>query len=322
MQDVRVAVAGCGYWGKNLVRAIAGHGALVAVCDADPSVAASFAEQYECAARTWEEVLASDDVDAVVIAAPAALHRELAIAAVAAGKHVFVEKPIALTTGDARAIVDAAAEHDRVLMVGHLLQYHAAFIALRELVGRGELGELRYIYSNRLNLGKVRREEDSLWSFAPHDLSMVLALAGDVPTHVSARGHSYLNPGIADATMTNLEFASGIGGHVFVSWLHPFKEQKLVVVGSEAMAVFDDLLGWDQKLALYAHNIEWEQGQAIPTRADATHVELTPSEPLADECAHFLAAVRGDHPARTDGAEALRVLEVLERATASMKDQT
>ena len=184
-------------------------------------------------------------IAAVAIAAPAAHHASLARAALEAGKHVFVEKPLALTLVEAERLCQLAEQRDRCLMVGHLLQYHPAFIALRDLVNRGELGRLQYLYSNRLNLGKVRREEDILWSFAPHDLSMILSLVGQEPTEVSASGAYFLHRTIADVTTTHLAFPGGEQAHVFVSWLHPFKEQKLVAVGDRAMAVFDDSLAME-----------------------------------------------------------------------------
>ncbi|MEZ5411897.1 MAG: aminotransferase class I/II-fold pyridoxal phosphate-dependent enzyme [Acidimicrobiales bacterium] len=303
MTTTRIGVAGCGYWGKNLVRVTAEIGALEAVCDADPAVAQAMAETHGVRAATWAELLADPAIDGVMIAAPAALHRELAVEAVQAGKHIFVEKPLALTLADADAIVAAAAAADRVCMVGHLLQYHPVFEALKALVDGGELGRLRYVYSNRLNLGKVRREEDSLWSFAPHDISMILALVGEEPSKVTATGHSFLRADVADTTTTSLEFPSGVAGHIFVSWLHPFKEQRLVVVGDSAMAVFDDSEEWDEKLALYHHDISWKLGSPVPTRAEATFRAVPRSEPLRNECQHFLDAVAGHHPVRTDGDE-------------------
>ena len=235
-----VAVIGCGYWGRNLVRVFQEIGALAAVCDADANLAAQFADQYSVPALSLGDLLADDAIQAVAIAAPAAAHADLAGQALHAGKHVFVEKPIALRATDAEELIAVAAQGDRVLMVGHLLQYHPAFLALRELIGNGRLGRLQYIYSNRLNLGKIRREENVFWSFAPHDISMILALTGEMPSAVTAKGASYLHEVIADVTNTYMSFPSGVNAHIFVSWLHPCKDQKLVVVGSEGMAVFDD----------------------------------------------------------------------------------
>lgn len=319
MTTTRIGVAGCGYWGKNLVRVAAELDALQAVCDADPALARSMADTHHVTAATWPEMLADPTIEGVMIAAPAALHRALAVEALGSGKHVFVEKPLALTVDDADAIVAAAAAAGRVCMVGHLLQYHPVFEALKALVDGGELGRLRYVYSNRLNLGKVRREEDSLWSFAPHDISMILALVGEEPSKVTATGHSFLRADVADTTTTSLEFPSGVAGHIFVSWLHPFKEQRLVVVGDSAMAVFDDSQPWDEKLALYHHDISWKLGNPVPTRAEATFRAVPRSEPLRNEVQHFLDAVAGRHAVRTDGDEARRVLRVLARATESMQ---
>lgn len=315
---VRVAVIGCGAWGKNHVRTHAAIGSLAAVVDPVPAVAEAHAATYGVEARTFEQVLDDATIDGVVIAAPAADHARLAEAALAAGKHVFVEKPLALTVEDAERVVAAAQAADRVLMVGHLLQYHPAFLALRDLVAEGRLGELRYLYSNRLNLGQFRQEENSLWSFAPHDLSMLLSLVGEEPDQVWATGAAYLSTDVADVTTTHLGFPSGPRAHVFVSWLHPFKEQRLVVVGSDAMAVFDDLNDWPEKLVLFDHGVDWSQGRPKPEKAEGVPVALDQTEPLRVECEHFLSCIRTGATPRTDGAEGLRVLRVLARAQESL----
>lgn len=307
------AVIGCGYWGKNLVRNFAALGALAAVCDPNPAAAAQFAAEYGVAAMTFEQVLASD-IPAVSIAAPAELHYKLARQALDAGKHVYVEKPLALVAREAEELCRLAERKGLVLMVGHLLQYHPAFLKLKEMVSGGELGDLRYIYSNRLSLGKIRREENSLWSFAPHDISMILSLVGAEPESVTATGAAYLHEVIADVTMTHLTFPGGIRAHVFVSWLHPFKEQKLVVVGSDSMAVFDDTQPWDSKVQHYHHKIDIQDGIPVPAKADALNVALVEDEPLKLECQHFLDCVASGETPRTDGREGLRVLKVLQAA--------
>jgi acetyltransferase-like isoleucine patch superfamily enzyme len=204
-------------------------------------------------------------------------------------------------------------------MVGHLLQYHPAFLKLKELAREGRLGRLQYLYSNRLNLGRIRREEDILWSFAPHDLSMILSLVGQEPDTVETIGSYYLHERIADVTTTHLRFSGGERAHVFVSWLHPFKEQKLVVIGSDAMAVFDDGEPWERKLVLFPHRINWRDGMPNPLRAEAIAVTLEPGEPLQAECQHFLDCVEVGATPRTDGREGLRILTVLTRASASLK---
>ena len=315
----RIAVAGCGHWGRNLVRNFAALGSLAAVSDQDPAVAGLFAEKHGVPALSWQELLADDGIDGIVVAAPAVAHYRLAKEALSAGKHVFVEKPLALRGAEAVELCRLAEDAGRILMVGHLLQYHPAFRRLKELVRSGDLGRLQYVYSNRLNLGRVRREENILWSFAPHDISMILSLVGEDPTEVSATGASYLHRQIADVTTTNLSFAGGQQAHIFVSWLHPFKEQKLIVVGDRGMAVFDDGEPWSHKLTRYAHNIDWREGKPEPRRADAEPVALEEAEPLSLECQHFLDCIKSGETPLTDGEEGSRVLRVLEAAEESMK---
>jgi predicted dehydrogenase/acetyltransferase-like isoleucine patch superfamily enzyme len=318
-RNVRVAVVGCGYWGKNLVRNFAEIGALEALVDAHrPSVDALIAK-HGGRSSTFEAALADPAIEALAIAAPAALHHSLAKQALQAGKHVFVEKPLALEVSEAKELCALAERLDRRLMVGHLLQYHPVFLELKKLVRDGRLGRLQYVYSNRLNLGKIRREEDILWSFAPHDLSMILSLVGSEPDRVEAVGGYYLHDAIADVTTTHLAFPGGERAHVFVSWLHPFKEQKLVVVGSDAMAVFDDGEAWERKLLLYPHRVEWKDNMPVPAKADAVPVSVPQDEPLKQECLHFVDCVRTGATPRTDGREGLRVLSVLSRASESLR---
>lgn len=317
-----VAVIGCGYWGRNLVRNFGELGALAAVCDLDPATASAVADKHAVPARTVDAALEDPAIAAVIIAAPAEQHFPLAQRALAAGKHVFVEKPLSLSLAEGGELVRQARSGDRILMVGHLLQYHPAFERLREFVREGLLGRLQYVYSNRLNLGKVRREENILWSFAPHDISMILALCGESPTEVSAIGAAYLHEVIADVTTTHLTFASGIRGHLFVSWLHPFKEQKLVVVGENGMAVFDDGQPWAHKLQVYPHRVEWIDGRPAPSKGEPESVPVEAAEPLARECAHFLDCIATGRRPRTDGEEGLRVLAVLQAAQRSLDQRS
>jgi len=314
----RVAVLGCGYWGQNLVRVFDQLGALHAVHDPDPAAAAAMTQAHGVGSRALEEIFADDEIDAVAIAAPAAQHGELALACLGAGKHVFVEKPLALDVGDAERVCEAATSADRRLMVGHLLRYHPAFLRLDELVRHGALGRVDYLYSNRLNLGRFRREENILWSFAPHDLSMILALVGTEPSEVHAVGSWPLHREVADVTTTHLSFPGGEQAHVFVSWLHPYKEQKLVVVGDRGMAVFDDREPWESKLSIYPHRVDWHDGLPQPVWADAEPIAVKPGEPLEAECRHFLDCVGTGETPRTDGAEGLRVLRVLQAAERSL----
>lgn len=317
MHNSKISVIGCGYWGKNLVRNFAELGVLHSVCDANQELANQAAKTYDVQSLSIEELLKSN-CDGVVIAAPAAQHFDLTQKALKAGKHIFVEKPLSLRVDEAQKLCDLSIQMDRKLMVGHLLQYHPAFLELKSLIKRGDLGRLQYIYSNRLNLGKFRNEENILWSFAPHDISMILGLAGDLPESVYATGACHLNPRIHDVTTTHMSFKNGIEAHIFVSWLHPYKEQKLVVVGDRGMAVFDDGLPWGEKLKLYPHQVTWVDGLPQPEKADVTHVPLEVSEPLKIECQHFIDCIAQNNSPRTDGLEGLRVLQVLDAAQQSL----
>lgn len=262
MNKIKVSVLGCGYWGKNLVRNFFDLGALESVCDENPNSAALISEQFNVPALSYTEVLQSN-IDAVIIATPAAQHFKNAEMALKAGKHVFVEKPISLKLSDALALQALAKQQNKILMVGHLLQYHPAFLKLKELISNDSLGKIQYISSHRLNLGKFRNEENILWSFAPHDISMVLGLTKELPEEVYAVGSSHLNSAIHDVTTTHMKFKNGIKAHIFVSWLHPFKEQKLVVIGEHGMAVFDDGLPWQEKLTLYPNQINWVDRKSV-----------------------------------------------------------
>ena len=318
----QVAVAGCGAWGRNLVRTFHDLRALAAISDPDPDTAAAMRQQYGVPSRTFDDVLGDSSVDAVVIAAPAAQHGHLAGLALAAGKHVFVEKPLSLRVAEAEAICQIGLENKRVLMVGHLLQYHPVFQRLETMVSEGVLGRLQYMYSNRLNFGRIRREENILWSFAPHDISMMLRLARSEPNAVSAVGSAFLHRDIVDVTTTHISFANGIEAHVFVSWLHPFKEQKLVVIGDRGMAVFDDGEPWETKLRHFPHEVAWRGGIPEPSKASAIPVAVEQAEPLLRECQHFLSCISTGQVPRTDGREAVRVLRVLESAERSMRIST
>ena len=318
-----VAVVGCGHWGKNLVRNFAALGALRVLCDVDGKTAAVLQAQHPGtrACTAYREVLADPAVAAVVIATPAADHYVQARQALEAGKDVFVEKPLALKVDEARALIGLAEPGGRILMVGHLLRYHPAVHKIKELVDGGSLGKIQYIYSNRLNLGKFRTEENILWSFAPHDISVILYLLGERPTDVRAHGANYLHPDRADVTVTVLRFPSGVTGHIFVSWLHPYKEQKLIIVGDHGMAVFDDVAK-ERKLSVYNHSVEWVDRVPVPRREEAHDVPFPAEEPLRAECQHFLDCVATRQRPRTDGAEGLAVLEVLAACQRSLDGAT
>lgn len=311
-----VAVVGCGYWGKNLVRNFYRLGALAAVCDATQSGRATAVElaPQTPVVNKLDEVLQSD-VSAVVIATPAESHYEIAKLALKAGKDVFVEKPLALTYEQGAGLVRLAEESKAILMVGHVLEYHPAIVRLLELVRTGELGRVHYISSNRLNLGKVRREENILWSFAPHDIAIILRMMGSMPFQIAAYGGSYVQPNIADVTTTHLLFDNGVRAHIYVSWLHPFKEQRLVIIGSKKMASFDDVT---KHLVLYDQRVELQEGQPIPIKGNGDLVSFSDDEPLQLECRAFLDSIVTRRPPVTDGNSGLRVLQVLQAAQRSL----
>jgi UDP-2-acetamido-3-amino-2,3-dideoxy-glucuronate N-acetyltransferase len=314
-----IAVVGCGHWGKNLVRNFAELGVLGAVCDPNKGLAESYANQYQVNNLSFDDVLSNSNIDGVVLAVPAPLHAEMAIAAMKSGNHVYVEKPLAMNAAEAGDMIKVAEQNKNQLMVGHLLQYHPVFRELLRRVNAGQIGALSYIYSNRLSFGKVRTEEDVIWSFAPHDISMILSLTNQEPIAVRAETANILHPHIADTATIHMEFSSGVKAHVAVSWLHPFKEQKLVVVGNEGMLVFDDTKSWDQKLALYPHCAKMIESQPVLKKADIELIQVPESEPLQTECAHFVSVVLGEEKPLTDGYEGLRVLNVLSAATESLR---
>ncbi len=314
----RIAVLGCGGWGKNIVRTLESVHGVAAVVDPTEEGRARAAELAPRADIYAEPgpVFADPTIDAVMVATPAETHFDLASRAIEAGKDAYVEKPLTTDLDEARRLVTLAEEHGRVLMVGHLLEYHPAIITLHEMIKNGELGEVRYIVSNRLNLGKVRTEENALWSFAPHDIAVILRLIGENPERVVATGGSFLTPGIADATVTQLAFPSGSRAHVFVSWLHPFKEQMLVVVGAKKMASFCDI---NKQLVLHDQRVDFEKGQPVPVKGEGTPVEFDQTQtPLEAEVQHFIDRVGDRARPLTDGASGVRVLEILHAAQASM----
>ena len=312
-----IAVVGCGHWGKNLVRNFADLEALVAVCDPNTKLAKYYAKEYGVKHLSFAEIIEDISIEGVVLAVPAPLHADMAIEAMKAGKHVYVEKPLAMNQSEARGMIDTSKAQNVQLMVGHLLQYHPVFLAVRGLVESGELGSLRYVYSNRLSFGKVRSEEDVIWSFAPHDLSMILSLTGQEPEVVRTQSSCILQPDIADTATVHMEFKSALKAHVSVSWLHPYKEQKLVVVGEDAMAVFDDTKPWGEKLALYRHVVQATDGLPSLEKAEVEYLEVPQSEPLRNECQHFLDVIRENTAPLTDGDEGLSVLKVLSAASLS-----
>jgi len=315
-----VGLAGCGYWGRNLARNLFQMGHLAAVCDPDARVRRQAKATYRGVRTTarFADLLADPSVRVVAVAAPAALHYELARRALLARKDVFVEKPLALKVAEAEELVELARRRKRILMVGHVLEYHPAVLRLKELVEGGELGQVHYVYSNRLNLGKVRKEENILWSFAPHDVSVLLLLMNAMPEWAATGAQSYLQHEVADVTMTWLAFPGKARAHIFVSWLHPYKEQKLVVIGSRKMAVFDDVAK-EGKLKIFDKGIEWKRGRPVTRQTAETTLFFPEIEPLREELAHLVECVRTRRRPRTDGVSGLRVLRVLDACQRSME---
>ncbi|UCD70752.1 MAG: Gfo/Idh/MocA family oxidoreductase [Syntrophobacterales bacterium] len=317
-----IAVIGCGYWGKNLVRNFWELKALHTIYDVDEKKLNEMKSLYPPVkiANNLPQILRNESIEGIVIATPAESHYEIAKEALLARKDVFVEKPPALRVNEGRELVARAKEDERILMVGHLLEYHPGIIKLKQMVSSGELGKINYIYSTRLNLGKFRTEESILWSFAPHDISVILLLLEETPREVSAHGGSYLNQEIPDVTMTTMDFSSGVKSHIFVSWLHPYKEQKLVIVGDRKMAVFDDVAPRD-KLLLFSHRIDWIDRVPVPRKEDAEVVDFEMEEPLKVECRHFLDCIQNRERPKTDGESGLRVLEILDLCQRSLQEK-
>lgn len=325
-QPVRVGIVGLGYWGPNLARnlaAIAGC-ELRWLCDPDASAREKGAASFPGARATAQlsDLLEDDDLDAVVLATPVPTHAELAIAVARAGKHCFVEKPLATNAADAEAAVTAASDAGRILMVGHLLEYHPAVARLKQLIDEDGLGALYYLYGNRLNLGKLRAEENALWSLGAHDVSVVLHLVGEEPDECLAHGASYVREGVQDVVFCYLRFPSGIVAHLHLSWLDPHKERRLTVVGARRMATFDDMLV-EGKLAVYDKGFDEDTrswGEYITRSGDMFAPHVANAEPLRLECEHFVECIRSGATPRSDGHSGVRVVKVLERLQRSLEN--
>jgi len=316
-----IAIIGCGYWGKNLVRVFHDLGVLCAICDCNSVHLKNFVKYRVDFYGDYKLLLENEKIKAVVIATPVSTHYTIAKESLLAGKDVFVEKPLAMKYEEGKELAQLAQKRDRVLMVGHILEYHPAIVRLKELISDGKLGKINYIYSNRLNLGKFRAEENVLLSFAPHDISVILGLVGEMPNKVMLHEGSYISENVSDITITAMEFLSGVKAHIFVSWLHPYKEQKLIVVGSKAMVVFDDMA--ENKLLLYSHKIKWTRDRIpIARKSESIVISIEKSEPLKNECEHFMKCIKLRCKPITDSEQALGVLKVLDmcRGEESKKD--
>jgi predicted dehydrogenase len=317
-RPLRVAVAGLGYWGPNIARNVArlSDAELAWCCDASEANRVRVAEQFPDVRFTpdLDEVLADDSVDAVALATPVPSHAELALRVLEAGKHCFVEKPMAQSAADAEAVVAAAQAAGRVLMVGHLLEYHPGVMKLKELIDGGELGRILYIYGNRLNLGKLRADENALWSLGAHDVSVLLRLAGEEPYEVEARGESYMREAIEDVVFCFLRFPSGLAAHLHLSWLDPHKERRFTVVGETRMATFDDM-ALEGKITVYDKGFDQQSnsyGEYITRSGDIWSPRISNVEPLRTEVQHFVDCIRAGETPISDGVAGLRVVRVLE----------
>ena len=324
MSRLKVGVIGAGAWGKNHVRTLAGlpETELTAVCDLDPAVRDRLARQHPSTFVTDSVPALLARVEAVVIASSARTHAEMGRAAVEAGVPALVEKPFALTVPDAEGLAELSARRGVPVLAGHLLEYHPVVEQLRGMVTERALGDLYYLYSQRVNLGQVRPDENALWSFGPHDVSVALFLLGDLPCRVAAQGHSYLQPGIEDVVFLTLTFASGVVAHAQMSWLDPHKERRLTVVGSKQMAVFDDMQP-REKLRIYDKGVERPEyrswGESLAVReGDIFIPRISNAEPLAAQLRHFAQVVRGEATPRADAADGVRVIRVLDAASRSL----
>lgn len=320
MKQVNVAVVGVGDWGKNLIRNFYKVSSLVAICDLNHAIAEQVALQYRIKNLSWQQILANPEIDAVVLANNKS-HYQFAKEALFANKHVFVEKPLAPNVEQAKDLCNIALQVNKKLMVGHLLHYHPAFMELKKICANKMLGDIRYAYSNRLAFGKFMPEEDVILNFASHDISMMLSLMGK-PKSISTSADYFLMKNIADQAILKLKFSEQQQGHIFVSWFHPIKERKFVVIGSRAMAVFDDLAEWPKKLCVYHNTVDFSNNTVVlkNLRPEFINIENT-VEPLFNEASHFIQCIQQDLIPYTDGVEALEVLQIIDQASRQLKVQ-
>jgi predicted dehydrogenase len=328
-EPVRVGVVGLGYWGPNLARNFdrLPEADLSWICDSSDDARERVKVQFPEARDTgsFDDLIADPKLDAIVIATHVPSHADLAVQVLEAGKHCFVEKPLALTVGDAERVLAAASASGRTLMVGHLLEYHPGLETLKEIADSGELGEIHYIYSNRVNLGKLRADENALWSLGAHDVSVVLRLAGDEePSEINAVGESYMQPGIEDVVFCYMRFPSGLAAHLHLSWLDPHKDRRFTVVGSKKMATFDDM-EIERKVTVYDKGFDQDfssYGEYIARSGEAFSPRISNEEPLRIECRHFIECVRSGRQPRSDGHSGLRVVRVLEALQRSLEESS
>ena len=318
-QNINIAVIGCGMWGRNIARNCANLGVLKNVVDNNPGRAGEFAQTFSTTASDYASVCADKDIHGVMISASARAHEQLATEALRAGKHVFVEKPMSLSLDSAKAMNTAAKEAKRQLMIGHLIRYHPAFTELLSQVKSGAVGKLRHIQANRLAMGRIRNTESALFDLCPHDLSLILALTGSLPTHVTCYGAAHITPGIVDVVSTGLGFASGVSAGMTTSWVNPIKEHQLVVTGQTGSLLFDDTKPWPEKLTPFSDHITQVGELFVVERASPIHLPVEEKEPLKEEVAAFIEVCRTGQPAPTDGDEGVAVQSVLEQMTGCLQ---
>jgi UDP-2-acetamido-3-amino-2,3-dideoxy-glucuronate N-acetyltransferase len=309
-----IAVVGCGYWGKNLVRNFYELGALHSVSDISSEVVNNYANQYQVKNLSFDEIINDKNIEGVVLTVPAKLHASMAIDVMNKGKHVFVEKPLALNEMDAKMMIETAKKNNVKLMVGHLLHYHPIFKEIKKIVKEGQIGKLEYIQSNRLSFGKFRIEEDIIWSFAPHDISMILSLANEKPSIVKCNSKFIIKENHADIANIYMEFPSGLKSDISVSWINPLKEVKLVVTGKSGMLVFDDTKTWNEKLTLHSYEI-YHSNELNLKNTKEEYIKVVEEEPLKNECQHFISVVKDNLKPFTDVFEGLKVIKVLTAAS-------
>lgn len=313
-----ISVIGCGQWGKNLVRNFYELGVLHSICDTNHLIANTLSKKYQTHASSFDQILDNADIKGVALVVPAQLHASMAVKAMNKGKHVFVEKPLALNQDEAELMIATSKKNNVQLMVGHLLQYHPIFKTIRKMVESDNIGKLNYICSNRLSFGTVRSKEDVIWSFAPHDISMILSLAGEDPELVNCKSINVLQNNLADIASIHMKFKSGLKSDIRVSWLNPNKDVKLVVSGKSGMLVFDDTKPWNEKLLLHSYEIDRSKELSLK-KTKEEYIKVTEEEPLKNECQHFINVIESNVKPFTDAFEGLKVLKVLTAASLAHK---
>ena len=308
----KIALVGCGMWGRNIARNLSRLDALAAVCDSDSERASNFAAQFDSSAKSYDEVLASHDINGVMLATNASTHKTLAIAALEAGKDVYIEKPMALSHSDAQAIEDAATKNGRHVMIGHLIRYHPGFITLLDQIKSGAIGKVKHIQANRLAMGRIRNTESVLFDLCPHDLSLILAITGHAPVRVLCHGVSHITPHVVDILSTSLSFKDGVSAAMQTSWMSPYKEHRLTVTGETGSLVFDDTKPWNEKLTLYQDSITQSGTLFVIERASPLALPIPESEPLKDEVQAFINLCDEGTIPPTNAAEGVLVQRVLE----------